>query len=234
MKITYWSDFPCPFCYIGSARMKRAIRELYKENEIELEMKSFRLAPKDTKEPPKEDIVTMIVQAKGMSFLQAKRLVDEISSMGRTAALDLNYATVHITDATDAHRLAKYTADQGGSVLADQVIDALYKAYFSDNLELADRKVLLSAATSSGMVVEDVEKMLDSNQYLDEILLDEREAGRYGVQGVPFFVVGQYGISGAQSVEVMKNAILRACDDEKHGGTNDMGGATCGPNGCGF
>lgn len=232
MKITYWSDFPCPFCYIGSARMKRAIRELHKENEIDLEMKSFRLAPKDAKEPPKEDMVTMIASAKGLSFSQAKRLVDEISAMGRTEGLDLKYATVHITDATDAHRLAKYAADRGGSVLADQVIDALYQAYFSDNLELADRKVLLSAAMSAGMRMEEVEKVLDSDQYLNEILLDEREAERYGIQGVPFFLVGQYGISGAQSVEVMKKTILRACDDEKHGGMRDMGGAVCGPDGC--
>nr|WP_295161898.1 DsbA family protein [uncultured Methanobrevibacter sp.] len=25
MKITYWSDFACPYCYIGNTRLKRAL-----------------------------------------------------------------------------------------------------------------------------------------------------------------------------------------------------------------
>ena len=27
MKITYWSDYACPYCYIGEARMKKALEE---------------------------------------------------------------------------------------------------------------------------------------------------------------------------------------------------------------
>ena len=28
MKITYWSDYACPWCYIGVSRLKNAIKEL--------------------------------------------------------------------------------------------------------------------------------------------------------------------------------------------------------------
>ena len=47
MKITYWSDYACPYCYIGEARMKKALGEIT-ENEnvdVEIEMKAFQLDP---------------------------------------------------------------------------------------------------------------------------------------------------------------------------------------------
>ena len=28
MKIIYWSDYACPYCYIGEARLKKAIKDL--------------------------------------------------------------------------------------------------------------------------------------------------------------------------------------------------------------
>ena len=43
MKITYWSDFACPYCYIGEERLLKAIKRLGMENDIELEMKSYEL-----------------------------------------------------------------------------------------------------------------------------------------------------------------------------------------------
>ena len=34
MKITYWSDYACPYCYIGEKGLETAIEELAKENII--------------------------------------------------------------------------------------------------------------------------------------------------------------------------------------------------------
>jgi len=49
MKITYWSDFACPYCYIGNIRLKRAIEELEINGDIEFDIRAFELdqnAPK--------------------------------------------------------------------------------------------------------------------------------------------------------------------------------------------
>ena len=60
--------------------------------------------------------------------------------------------------------------------------------------------------------------------------VDEREAARYGIHAVPFFVIGQYGISGAQSVEGMKAALMKVLEEET--GAAPEQGMTCGPEGC--
>ncbi|MBP3844973.1 MAG: DsbA family protein [Prevotella sp.] len=45
MKIVYWSDYACPYCYIGETRLKKAIKELGLENEVEIETRAFELDP---------------------------------------------------------------------------------------------------------------------------------------------------------------------------------------------
>ena len=45
MKITCWSDFACPYCYIGNTRLKKAIKDLNLENEVEFDIRAFELDP---------------------------------------------------------------------------------------------------------------------------------------------------------------------------------------------
>ena len=45
MKVTYWSDFSCPYCYIGEIRLAKAIESLGIGDDVEIEMKAFELNP---------------------------------------------------------------------------------------------------------------------------------------------------------------------------------------------
>ena len=51
MRIVYWSDFGCPFCYIAEVRMKKALAELGIENETRIDFKAFELNPNARKSP---------------------------------------------------------------------------------------------------------------------------------------------------------------------------------------
>ena len=107
---------------------------------------------------------------------------------------------------------------------------ALFKAYFTDNKELADRGLLQKIGEDCGLDSEEVKEVLTSDKYREEVILDEREAARYGIHAVPFFVMGKYGISGAQSVEGMKAAIVKAMEDSNEKVIEP--GMSCGPEGC--
>ena len=50
MKITYWSDYACPYCYIGETYLKQAIADLGIGYQVEVEMKAFELDPGASKE----------------------------------------------------------------------------------------------------------------------------------------------------------------------------------------
>lgn len=227
MKITYWSDYACPYCYIGEARLKKAIAEIPDIGKVELEMKAFQLDP-PAGEHAAGDTQTRFAHKYGLSMEHAARSIEHISEMGRGEGLDFRYATTLFTNTMDAHRLTKLAQSKGADV-ADKVIKALFKAYFTDNKELANKELLQQIGEDCGLDAKEVKELLASDQYKDEVILDEREAARYGIHAVPYFVVGQYGIPGALSVEDMKKTILQVMQEQQ---VQTEQGMSCGPDGC--
>ncbi|MBF5066093.1 DsbA family oxidoreductase, partial [Salmonella enterica subsp. enterica serovar Istanbul] len=45
MKIEVWSDFVCPFCYIGKRRLEMALAQFPHRDQVEVEFKAFELDP---------------------------------------------------------------------------------------------------------------------------------------------------------------------------------------------
>ena len=39
MKIEIWSDFACPFCYIGKKRFEAALNQFMHKNQVEVSIK---------------------------------------------------------------------------------------------------------------------------------------------------------------------------------------------------
>lgn len=227
MKITYWSDYACPYCYIGEARLKKAISEIPEIGDVELEMKAFQLDP-SAGEHAVGDTQTRFARKYGISYEDAGRRIETISQMGRDEGIDFRYATTLFTNTMDAHRLTKLAQSKGPEV-ADRVSEALFKAYFTDNKELANKELLQQIGEDCGLDAEEVKALLASDQYRDEVILDEREAARYGIRAVPFFVVGKFWIPGALSVEDMKKTLLKVMEEEQ---VVPEGGMSCGPDGC--
>ncbi|MGO5314985.1 DsbA family oxidoreductase [Bilifractor sp. LCP21S3_A7] len=229
MKITYWSDYACPYCYIGEARLKKAIADIPELKDVEIEMKAFQLDP-SAGEHAAGDTQTRFAHKYGISMQEAGETIEHISQMGIAEGLDFRYATTLFTNTMDAHRLTKLAHSKNDPELAEMIIEALFKAYFTDNKELADKELLQKIGEDAGLDAEEVKEVLSSDKYKDEVLLDEREAARYGIHAVPFFVVGQYGISGAQSVDGMKATIMKVME-ESAGAVTEQG-MSCGPDGC--
>lgn len=47
MKIEVWSDYVCPFCYIGKRELEKAIKNTGFEGKIDVEFKAYQLDPAD-------------------------------------------------------------------------------------------------------------------------------------------------------------------------------------------
>ena len=229
MKITYWSDYACPYCYIGEIRLKKAIANVPELGEVELEMKAFQLDP-DAGEHATGDTQTRFAKKYGLTIDHAGRSVEHIAQMGRAEGLDFNYAETQFTNTMDAHRLTKLAQSKGDPALAQRVVDALFHAYFGENKELADKALLQEIGVSCGLDANEVTDLLDSDQYRGEVIVDEREAARYGIHAVPFFVIGQQGLSGAYPVEAMEQVLretLKSLPQDP-----PAQGMQCGPDGC--
>lgn len=229
MKITYWSDYACPYCYIGEARLKKAVEQIPGLDDVEVEMKAFQLDP-SAGEHATGDTQTRFALKYGISMDAAGQQIEHISELGRQEGIDFKYATTLFTNTMDAHRLTKLSQSKGNQKQTERLTERLFQAYFTDNKELADRELLQSIGEECGLDADEVRDVLSSDRFKDEVILDEREAARYGIHAVPFFVVGQYGISGAQSVDGMKATIMKALEEQED--IVVSAGAACGSDGC--
>jgi predicted DsbA family dithiol-disulfide isomerase len=56
--------------------------------------------------------------------------------------------------------------------------------------------------------------VLAGDRYTAEVRDDEQLGAQLGIRGVPFFVLGRrYGVSGAQSADVLAGALEQAWDE---------------------
>lgn len=213
MKIKYWSDIACPFCYIGSTRLKRALKELGL-GDTKLAFRAFQLDP----QAPKKTNASYLDHFTGGDDgkkAQAQKQMDAIAQMGRQEGLTMNMDQVVPTNTMDAHRLIKFAKAQGDDGLTEHLIDRLYQVYFVDGQSIADHQVLTKAAVEVGLDQQSVVDLLNSDQYHDEVVADEQEAVKLGAHGVPFFVFDdQFALSGAQPYELFIRAINHVLDEE--------------------
>ena len=223
MKIEVWSDYACPFCYIGEKRLARVLAEVGDKN-ISVEFKSFELDPTAGTEVV-SSTVELFAEKYGLSLEAAAERVEQISSLGRREGIDFRYATTRYTNTFDALRLTKLAQEKGH----DEIITKLFDAYFTKNLELSDHAVLKKIAAECELSGAQVEEVLSGDRYAEAVRADELQAARLGIHGVPYFVVGgKYGLSGAQPFDVLKQAITDALSEE------NFEGMTCGADGCHF
>ena len=201
MNVTYWSDYTCPFCYIGVTHLELAIHNLGLSNRVQLKMRSFELDSRAST-TCESDTTERFGAKYGLSPALAAERVAEITQIAHEAGLTgFDYATTRSTSTFDAHRLTKYAQavepDRAGALE-----HALYDAFFCQGLELANYGVLRMVAARVGLNADAVERILTTRACVQEVRTDEREAAKRGVHGVPYFVIaGKTVVSGCVSVE---------------------------------
>ena len=235
--LTIWSDFACPYCYIGETRLQNAIEELGIADQVIVDFRAFELDPQASKEVV-SSTPERFAKKYRLSLEGAKEQIEQISSLGRELGIDFKYATTQYSNTRDAHRLMKLAEAKYDRDTVGRLNEALFKAYFVENLILADHKVLLDKAVGVGMKEADVNEVLESDMYDDEVRFDEREAMMRGVHGVPYIVFnGGFAIPGAMSTDGFKSALQRELKKQEKSQTdaeNTTGERPhqCGPEGC--
>jgi predicted DsbA family dithiol-disulfide isomerase len=212
MKIEVWSDFVCPFCYIGKRRLETALENFPHRGEVEVIYRSFELDP-TAKKGAHSDIHALLAAKYGISYEEAKAMNARVGAQAQAVGLTYHFDTMILTNTFDAHRLMHYAARQGKMA---EMTERLMKAYFTDSKDIGDHETLAELAEEVGLDKADVLAMLKSGDFADDVRQDEQEAAALGVRGVPFFVLNRkYAVSGAQPLEVFAQALEKAWQEEQ-------------------
>ena len=231
LNIVYWSDYACPYCYIGEARLEKAIEELGLQEQVSIETRAFELDPTAPKTVETVTVDRFAVKYR-LTREQAQKQIDHISQLGIDMGIDFRYATTLYTNTREAHRLTKLAQSKNDPKLSARVSKLLFDAYFTRNEKLAERDVLLGVARDAGLDEQEAMQVLDSGMYDDEVRFDEREAMMRGVHGVPYFIInGKFTVPGALSVNAFKHTLQRALKEQQENATEENA-HQCGSDGC--
>lgn len=229
IRVDLWSDFVCPFCYIGKSELDSAVAELGLENEVEVIYHAFELNPHAPTEPGNSYVESAMAKFPSEEFMRTQML-EPMLARADNLGLTMRFDDLDNQSTLDAHRLAKFAQFYKKDV---EFFDTAYELIFVDNAFLADSEVLLKLAADIGLDEAMAKNVIaDKNMFLDVVREDEERAMAMGVGGVPFFLINEkYGLSGAQPKEVFKEALLKAKGEDGMVDLSD-GVNICGPDGC--
>lgn len=212
MKIEVWSDFVCPFCYIGKRRLEEALEQFPQKDQVEVEFKSFELDPNAPKKD-EQSVYEMLGRKYRMTGEQAKQMTRNVSEQAASAGLTYHFDNMKEINTFNAHRLAKFAKTKGKEA---EVTEKLLSAYFTESKHIGDFETLADIAASAGLERQEALAVLhDENAFANDVRTDEAIAQQYRITGVPYFIINQkYAISGAQPIETFKGALQKVWEEE--------------------
>lgn len=208
--IDVWSDVVCPFCYLGDSTLQQAIEQFPHASSVEVRYHSFQLNPGF---PVGEAILADEYLAKNyrMPAAQLEASHAHLASQGKAAGLDYRFEDTIMVNTLDAHRIIHFAKAAGRE---HDMVMRLFKAEFTEGLNLADHEVLADLAAELGLDRSGAAEALKNGAYEADIRADIAQAQAYGISGVPFFVFdNKYGISGAQPIEAFRQTLDKAWQD---------------------
>jgi predicted DsbA family dithiol-disulfide isomerase len=186
------SDVICPWCYIGKRRLEKAIALAGRS--VRVQWRPFQLNP----HMPKTGMNRKEYRsAKFGSRDRSLALDAQVTAAGRAEGIPFAFDKIERTPNTlDAHRLI-WLAEQDN--VQDAVVEAIFRAYFTEGLDITHVPTLLNVASEAGLNRGRADELLSGDDGMEAIRAAEDEARRAGVQGVPFYVInGTVALSGAR------------------------------------
>ena len=206
IRVDIWSDIACPWCYIGKHRFEAGVAAFKANNpevEFEVESHSFELAP----ETPLDFVgneIDFLVKHKGMPRASVESMLGQMTGLGNDEGISFNFDNIQHVNTARAHRALHFAKENG---LQHELLERLFRAYFTDGENLSDVDVIARLASEVGLDADGVRAALNDEAYAEKVQTDINRARMLGANGVPFFLINQkYGISGAQAADAFAGA----------------------------
>ena len=183
LKITVYSDYICPFCYVGHHRLQR-LRDSYN---LKINWCFLEIHPETS--PDGEPIDSLEYPSEQWQKMLAN--LERIAEEENIPLASLSF----ITNSKDALLLSE-AAKQCGREKFYALHEKLFKAYFVDSKNIADRVVLSEIANSCGIDKETIDSAWSDEKHQKRLLENFNSARKHEVQSVPSFVFGDRVLTG--------------------------------------
>ncbi|MGA9147889.1 MAG: DsbA family oxidoreductase [Candidatus Nanopelagicales bacterium] len=211
LSIDIWSDVVCPFCYMGETILSEALENFEHRDSVVVRYHSYQLMPELSADEP-VDLADLLSQSKGLTPEQVIGMQEQLVARGTDLGIDYRFDQTQTINTRAAHRLTHFAQREGKQRALAQ---RLFRAYFTDGLNIGDYQVLAKLSAEVGLDPAEAIAVLEADEYAADVDVDIALAQQIGIGGVPFFVFnGKYAVSGAQPVEAFDEVLRQAWSDE--------------------
>ena len=199
VKVIIYSDYICPFCYIGFHR----IGKLKEQFDLDVKWQPFEIHPEIPKDGVLLDKLLFPMEYLEMVMTNVKRLADE------------DGITLKFSDKLPNSRLALYISEfmrKKGKF--DEFHELLFDKYWKEGEDIGDLSLLLELSESIGLNRNEILNFIKSDEPLNMLRKTQLELRRYGINGVPTFIIGDRIIVGVQPYEVFKKVIKKVLKED--------------------
>jgi predicted DsbA family dithiol-disulfide isomerase len=201
------SDVVCPWCFLGKRRLEQAIA--LSKLPLTIRWRPFQLDPTI---PPEGKDRRAYMEAKFGSMEKIGAIHEHITKLGAELGITFAFDRIKVSPNTlDAHRLIRWAGEAGKQ---EDVVEALFRAYFIDGRDIGDKSALSDIAEATGMDRAEITQRLATDDDKAEVRADIVGSQRIGVTGVPTYILAnRYGLVGAQPAEELARAFEQVAQE---------------------
>ena len=192
MRVDVWTDIVCPWCAIGMTRFDRAVERF--DGDVDVVLHPFQLDP----EAPIPGVPARERYAKKFGD-DAPAMLARVTEEAAREGLRFDFDRALTANTFDAHRLLRFASESGAEHALER---RLYRAYFTDGIDVSDRVVLARLAGETGLDEAAMLERLESDDGVDAMRQALSSAFDVGVTAVPTFVFArEFFVPGAVDTE---------------------------------
>ena len=193
-KIQLFTDFICPFCYVGQGIMESLKKEYKIEDHtmyVEIHTETKESNPPLLKERfPRVNIDALYSNLNKSGAPYGKRFVTpKIMSNSRRASI-----------------ISEIVREEKGQETLEKYAQHTFRAYFEENKDIGKDEVLSDICKQIGMDWDDVKSKIEKISKKHEENMEAKDEA--DINGVPHFIIDdEIHISGAQSLDSFRKAL---------------------------
>ncbi|MDB2261446.1 DsbA family oxidoreductase [Halorubrum ezzemoulense] len=199
--ITVYSDYVCPFCYLGRQSLSQ-----YQENrdeELAIDWRPFDL--RSQKRRPDGTIDHSVDDGKDDEYFEqakqnVRRLADDYG-----VEMDLDIA--EDVDSLPAQIVSYYLREHHDYETWLAFDEAVFAALWEDGEDIGEADLLAELAVDAGAEADEVRSALDDETLRETVRERFTEAQREGITGVPTFAYDGYAARGAVPPEQLERLV---------------------------
>jgi predicted DsbA family dithiol-disulfide isomerase len=188
LKVTVFSDYICPFCYVGDARLRR----LRASFELKANWCLLEIHPETS--PQGEPVSSLNYPAEAW-----KRMMATLRQMAEEENLPLREHNF-TTNSRSALQLAEAAKTFGPAVFY-RLHARLFEAFFCAGLNIGDRDCLRGLALDAGMTEAQITSAWQDEAVSKRLQHYLKMAQQLRVQATPTFFIGQRRLDGVVPVD---------------------------------